>query len=334
MTSAFNTRNRVIEVIRRGQRGLDGDVGLTTTVDKGTTFTAINGERGYVYRATSAITINFEQVTTLTNGWHVIVDAVGGEVTLDPNGAETINGLATLAVPQNASALVYSDGTALYARFFYGSAAALLNGLPTAADKYIYGTALGVWAEGDITSGARNLLADPVTVAGRALLDDADALAQRATLGLTEAIVTTALASQAEAEAGTNNTNLVTPLRTKQAIDAFSPSVFRSTSAGSLAVSTNYTFTHGLGDFPDWFHIYAICTTADFGWAVDDRIYLMDSGNTGGATSGIGIHQPDNTQIILSTGPTLIVYLVDPNNTRRYLTAGRWNVYCNAGLFA
>lgn len=40
----------------------------------------------------------------------------------------------------------------------------------------------------------------------------------RASLGLTEGIVTTSIASQAEAEAGTNNTNLMTPLRTAQAI--------------------------------------------------------------------------------------------------------------------
>lgn len=53
----------------------------------------------------------------------------------------------------------------------------------------------------------------------RTLLDDASAAAARGTLGLTEAVVTAALASQSEAEAGSNNTRMMTPLRTKQAID-------------------------------------------------------------------------------------------------------------------
>lgn len=188
MSSTFDTRNRIIEVVRRGQRGLDGDVGLTTTVTKSTTFTSVAGERGYVYRATAPLTINFEQASTLTNGWHCIVDAVGGNVTLNPFGAETINGLSTLVVAQNGSALVYSDGTSLYARFFFGSAYTALNGLPTAADKYIYGTGAGAWAEGDINANGRDILAN-ATTAGAALMDDADASAQRTTLGLGAAAV-------------------------------------------------------------------------------------------------------------------------------------------------
>lgn len=56
------------------------------------------------------------------------------------------------------------------------------------------------------------------TAFGRSLIDDAAAVNGRATLGLTEGIVTTSLASQAEAEAGSDNTKLMTPLRVAQAI--------------------------------------------------------------------------------------------------------------------
>lgn len=170
MPVEINRRNRIIEVIRRGQRGLDGDVGLTTTVTKSTNHTALASERGYVFYCTAALTLSFEQAVTLTNGWHCIVDATNGAVVLDPDGSETINGLSTLTVPDGASALVYTDGTALFARFFYGSAYTALNGFPTATDKYLYSDGVSSWVEGDITA------------AGRALLDDADASAQRATL--------------------------------------------------------------------------------------------------------------------------------------------------------
>lgn len=85
--------------------------------------------------------------------------------------------------------------------------------LATAADKGIYTTAANTYATFDLTA------------AGRALLDDADAAAQRVTLGLgelaTAADVSLAqlnagvYASQAEAEAGTNDTKLMTPYLSK-----------------------------------------------------------------------------------------------------------------------
>jgi len=61
------------------------------------------------------------------------------------------------------------------------------------------------------------------TTFGRSLIAAAAASNARSTLGLTDAIVTTTLASQAEAEAATNNTKLMTPLRTAEAIQANSP---------------------------------------------------------------------------------------------------------------
>ena len=46
---------------------------------------------------------------------------------------------------------------------------------------------------------------------------------------------TSAAATQAEAEAGTNNTKLMTPLRTKEAIDALVPSTINLYQLGALA---------------------------------------------------------------------------------------------------
>lgn len=110
--------SRVIEVIRRGQSGADGSVGLVLTSAKGTNFTAVAGERGYVYRCTSTVTMSLEAAAVLGNGWHCIVDAVGGDVTIDPNGAELIEGTSTLLVEQGNAVLVYTDGVAFYRRAF------------------------------------------------------------------------------------------------------------------------------------------------------------------------------------------------------------------------
>ena len=230
--STFNERNRVIEVIRRGQRGLDGDVGLVTTVERSSTFTAVAGERGYAYRCTAALTANFEQASTLTNGWHCIIDAVGGDVTLDPNGAETINGLATLVVPQNGSALVYSDGTALFARFFFGSAYTALNGLPTAADKALYSTGVGVWAEMDINAQGRDILANATSTAAEVNLLDGKSLS-----GADAELITGT--SGADTELGQFNGDGDLVGGPKYAVGTFSPTL----TLGSGTVDTYLTQT-------------------------------------------------------------------------------------------
>ena len=82
-----------------------------------------------------------------------------------------------------------------------------IAGLTTVADRYLYTTGADTYAVGTITSQ------------GRAILDDADASAQRTTLGLTDP-ATASFASQAEAEAGTSTTRVMSPLRTAQAITA------------------------------------------------------------------------------------------------------------------
>lgn len=91
---------------------------------------------------------------------------------------------------------------------------------------------------GRSTAGAGDIEEITCTAAGRALLDDADAAAQRTTLGAvststeilsgtglsgggnlsTSRTLTADIATQAEAEAGTSSTKLMTPQRTAQAI--------------------------------------------------------------------------------------------------------------------
>lgn len=78
------------------------------------------------------------------------------------------------------------------------------------------------------------------SAAGRALLAAATVAAQRTALGL-GAGATLALASQAEAQAGTNNTTLMTPLRVAEAIAALAAGasdLLASAMAGTVAAGT------------------------------------------------------------------------------------------------
>ena len=60
-------------------------------------------------------TQTFDAAATLGHGWWCVVANSGsGDITLDPNGSETIDGLATLLMPPGKWVLVQSDGANLY----------------------------------------------------------------------------------------------------------------------------------------------------------------------------------------------------------------------------
>lgn len=64
----------------------------------------------------------FTAAATLGSGWYCYIRNAGtGTITLDPNGAELINGAATLAMKPGQTVLVQCDGTGLYAVVIDGS---------------------------------------------------------------------------------------------------------------------------------------------------------------------------------------------------------------------
>lgn len=69
-----------------------------------------------------AVTFSFDPAATLTNGWFAFIRNSGsGTLTLDPSGAETIDGAATKALAVTESCIVVSNGTSLNT-FGYGRA--------------------------------------------------------------------------------------------------------------------------------------------------------------------------------------------------------------------
>ena len=95
------------------------------------TYSAAKADHNQFWRCTGAVTINLTAAATLTDGWCLWVRANGGAVTIDPNGAETIDGAATLVLADGQTALIVCTGTAFFSVSggFAGTATAQLDGL-------------------------------------------------------------------------------------------------------------------------------------------------------------------------------------------------------------
>lgn len=91
----------------------------------------------------------------------------------------------------------------------------------------------------------------------------------------TLALARLAIATQAEAEAGTSSSKLMTPQRVAQAIaelagDASSPTYESS----ELTFGNYFTTNHSLGRVPKNYQIVARCKTANNGYSIGDEIQL------------------------------------------------------------
>ncbi|WP_404817292.1 hypothetical protein [Rhizobium phaseoli] len=123
------------------RRDVDGKVVYSA---KGTSYTAVSDDNNAVLRFTAAATLSLTAAATLTavtSQWHVTVIADGGDVTIDPNGAETIDGAATLIVPNGSSTYIACDGS----NFFTDK---MVSSLDAKADE----TAVGSWIDGGLLS--------------------------------------------------------------------------------------------------------------------------------------------------------------------------------------
>lgn len=81
------------------------------------TYTPVKTDHNQFWRCTGAVTLNLTAAATLKSGWCLWVRANGGAVTIDPNGAELIDGAATLSLVDGSQALVLCDGTQFLTMF-------------------------------------------------------------------------------------------------------------------------------------------------------------------------------------------------------------------------
>lgn len=84
-------------------------------VTKAAGYTADADDNNAFYEFTAAATLALTAAATLAADWHMMVFANGGAVTIDPDGAELINGAATLVVADGNAAFIICTGSAFKA---------------------------------------------------------------------------------------------------------------------------------------------------------------------------------------------------------------------------
>lgn len=99
-------------VMAQLRAGVDGEVVYAA---KSGNYTAVLNDNNAWHRYTATATITLTAAATLGANWHYYVQADGGTVTVDPNGAETINGAATLVLQSGQTASIICTGSAFLA---------------------------------------------------------------------------------------------------------------------------------------------------------------------------------------------------------------------------
>ncbi|ASR06915.1 hypothetical protein CHY08_07160 [Rhizobium leguminosarum bv. viciae] len=103
-----NINNSEREIMAQLKAGVDGK---TVYAAKSSGYTAVAADNNGFHRCTASLTVALTAAATLAAGWHLLIFADGGDVTIDPNASETINGAATTIVPNGNMAIVICDGS-------------------------------------------------------------------------------------------------------------------------------------------------------------------------------------------------------------------------------
>ncbi|WP_221155128.1 hypothetical protein [Rhizobium lentis] len=77
-------------------------------------YTALVTDNNAWHRYTATATVTLTAAATLGTSWRYKITADGGDVTIDPNASELINGASTLVVPNGYSTTIVCTGTAFY----------------------------------------------------------------------------------------------------------------------------------------------------------------------------------------------------------------------------
>jgi hypothetical protein len=264
-------------------------------VTKAAGYTALAADNNAFYEFTAAATLALTAAETLAADWHMMVFANGGAVTINPDGAELINGAATLVVADGDTAYIICTGTAFKAITIPSAASvALKAGLlqPYADVASATTTDIGAAASQNVNITGTTTITGFGTVAAGTVRDGIFADILTLTHNGTSLIlpgaanITTAAGDSFRAVSlGSGNWRVTEYERAsgRALVNAYTLKYASANIAVSLSASG--TLTHGLGGIPDAIFVDFVCLTAEGGYAIGEVMPYHVTGVYDGATN-------------------------------------------------
>lgn len=238
------------------------------------TYTPAKADYNQFWRCTGAVTLNLTAAATLTDGWALWVRANGGAVTIDPNGAETIDGAATFVLADGQAALIICNGSTFYT---------VVQGTAST----VTGQALTVTYTDAGASGGPDLVLDRLSsspavndVIGRILANGRNSAAATITYGLDAWVITDPTAGTEDSSrqfynyvngvltfqggytaTGWNTMNIGATVPGTGAFTTFSST--NGTFNGATALNVTYTDNGATGPTMTWMHESASPAVSD-----------------------------------------------------------------------
>lgn len=95
-----------------GDRGVEGPPARAYRAIKAANYTVSAGDHGKLIECTATLTLSLSAAATMADGWFCYISNTGtGMVTIDPSGAELVDGAATISLPAGYSTMLQCDGS-------------------------------------------------------------------------------------------------------------------------------------------------------------------------------------------------------------------------------
>ena len=246
-----------------------------------------------------------------------IDDLLDGTTAIKPNLSEGLWKVGGVAVTPTAAELNILDGVTATAAELN-----ILDGVTTTAAElnFVDGVTSAIQTQLDTKAPI-----DSPTLTGVPAAPTA-AAGTSTTQIATTAFIQNQIASQAQAEAGTDNTTLMTPLRTDQHVAASLGFSSRYVSADTtIAAGGLYTLTHGLSSTPQLVQLFLVCIAADRGWVIGDMVPFANGSENYNADVAPAI-AVSSTYIKVRMADSLLRTIGLDASTRGGLTFTKWKL--------